>query len=175
MTEFPDLYEQNNPPEWATMCLTRSPIFKLHTRKNLAHSAIAAHKPHAEIALYHLETLVPTQNFNATASTTVTTYSDSGYIWVPGGRVQWRKTWEYVFPEECDFCKGNFDTQHINWSTKQPVKAYEIPYEYKGRVMDAPVVCLSCVAQQRSVSLAEEKRQRDIERLKALRELYPEV
>lgn len=57
--------------QWATMCRDRSPEFKVHSAKGLAHSAIANKKPYAEIALY--------ENINGV----------------------WTKVWEYVYPEIC--------------------------------------------------------------------------
>lgn len=77
---FPERYEAKSPPQWATLIPDRAPEFKVHTSLGLAHSAIAYHKPHSEVALYHLE-------------------SDALGAY-------WQKTWEYVFPETCSNC-GN--------------------------------------------------------------------
>lgn len=65
--------------QWATLCTNRSPEFKVHNKKGLAHSAIAAKKPHAEIAMYELKEGL------------------------------WTKVWEYEFPTICSECGGSYE------------------------------------------------------------------
>jgi hypothetical protein len=169
VTEFPDIYPAKESPQWATFCPTRSPEFKAHTKKGLAHSAIAYHKPHAEIALYRLEVVQVGNNLTVTGG-------GNDYI-IPSSntttgavalRTQWKKVWEYTIPEKCDFCE-----KEIGRAWGRP--DVSLPYHYKGRVIDAPVVCRDCYHAGRTEAISEQKRREDIKRLKALRELYPDV
>lgn len=77
--DFPDVIPVRPGAQWATLCNTRSPKFKVHATKALALSAIAYKKPDYEIALYELK--------------------DEG----------WVKVWEYVHSDACDNCGGPFN------------------------------------------------------------------
>lgn len=172
MTEFPDVYQSKASPEWATVCPDRSPEFKAHSKKGLAHSAIAYHKPHTEIALYRLE-VVPdiytayTGYTTITGQSTVYTSSTSGN---PRFKTQWKKVWEYTYPENCDFCENPIRKRPYGGTPE-----LYLPYHWKGRVIDAPVVCGACYHAGRTEAVSEQKRREDIERLKVLRELYPDI
>ena len=68
--KFPETIKSTQN-QWATLCPDRSPEFKVHSKRGLAHSAIAVKKPYYEIAMYELK--------DGT----------------------WTKVYEYVLPEVC--------------------------------------------------------------------------
>lgn len=169
VTEFPEVFESKAPPQWATFAPERSPSFKLHTSLGLALSAIANKKPHQEVALYHLEvvynTMVHTFPENTlTYSTTSSTSASSGYhLGSSVGEPAWKKVWEYVFPTNCSECLKPYLVKH-----------YHLPYNHKGTVKDAPVICGNCYKDQRDQYIAEQQRLADLKKLAHLKELYPD-
>ena len=137
MTDFPEVFEARQAPEWATFCPARKPAFKVHTSEALANSSIANHKPQWEIALYHLE--------------------------VEEGAVVWKKVWEYVKPDCCEWCGGPF---RYNPS---------LPYNDEGRVKDAPLVCDRWRARKRQELVEKKVRKNDLKQLEELRRRYPDA
>jgi|SRR6478735_8958103 len=74
--------------QWATLCYGRSPEFKVHSKRGLAHSAIANKKPSHEIAMYELK------------------------------EGEWHKVWEYEFPTICECGKTYEHTSTTGFTRK---------------------------------------------------------
>lgn len=141
-TEFPDVYERANPPEWATFVPDRTPAFKLHTSKQLAHSAIADKKPKREVALYHIE-------------------SDEA------GKPVWRKVWEYVYPDNCERCGGSFEWERFGRKRIE----YCLP-RGADRVIDKPVICRECQSKESDEAKERARKAWEIKELERLQDKY---
>jgi hypothetical protein len=143
--EFPDTYEAKSPPEWATYCPGRKPEFKVHTKLATAHLAIGVHKPHTEIALYHIE------------------------IW--DGNPVWIKTWEYTYPTNCAECNGPMPTPvRSKWNNM--MTGFNVAWDWKGTVKDAPVVCNRCRQRSYERDRQERIRKAELAQLAALKKRY---